>query len=54
MADQLVMLAIATGVPASVFRLWWIWWKSTVMWLAPGQPCARPFHPLLLDDLLAG
>jgi hypothetical protein len=24
------------------------------MWLAPGQPCSTSFHPLRLDELLAG
>ena len=28
--------------------------EAGVMWLAPGQPCSTPFHPLRLDDLLAG
>jgi hypothetical protein len=28
MADELVIVVTAIGIPASVFRLWWIWWKS--------------------------
>jgi len=28
--------------------------EAGVMWLAPGQPCSTSFHPLRLDELLAG
>jgi hypothetical protein len=28
MEDQILILVTAIGIPASLFRLWWIWWKS--------------------------
>jgi hypothetical protein len=28
MADELVILVAAVGMPACAIRLWWIWWKS--------------------------
>jgi hypothetical protein len=28
-AHALVITLVAAGIPASLARLWWIWWQST-------------------------
>jgi hypothetical protein len=27
--NELAVALLALGIPASVIRLWWIWWQST-------------------------